>query len=503
MRYLESLASALLPSLATALLAATLPAENLGGGVKASTGKRPILKLTRWIPGKTGHFSFTDFPGPIGLILLSDKVNRIPVPGIGTFVADITSPAFVVLGAGTAAPIPIPIPQKVNGVELIMQGAFFEGSALKLTDATRVSFFNPLATVGCQRANTYSVIDIPAHRVAQTLTGTNNGSLLFTPDGKRAYSNEHGSGRTDHIKVYDTSKRPIVLLTRIPLTGGIRYQSAMPRDGRRLYVPMHDRIVEIDTDPTSTNYHKVLRSFPTKIKGISAGIGAGPLACAVTPNGLKLYIAYGMLLNYPAKGTIGMIHTKIPNFTEVSIPVTTGGTFLGTSSRDRIAMSPDGRHVVALEYGIPKGLAQFYKGFLNGALINVIDTGTDKEVAFYATQGYDRGELAFERSGRQLWVTAPDGAQISKLLRVDIDPDSVTAWRRSWFTLDPIAYAGGGGVLGCDVTPDGSRVLVCLEENSKNHATPVARVFDALSNKLVGTPITVGSLPRTVSIEQR
>jgi DNA-binding beta-propeller fold protein YncE len=143
------------------------------------------------------------------------------------------------------------------------------------------------------------------------------------------------------------------------------------------------------------------------------------------------------------------------------------------------------------------------KGFANGALVNVINTAADLEVAAIPTGGFEQSELAVDRLGRNLWVAQYTLARLGEVLRVDVDRRSATRFTGlQRIPVDPNPYTVGAGPKGIDVTPDGSTVVVSVIEDT-THAVPVAITVDALSNTVVGTPITVESLCATVSVQQR
>jgi hypothetical protein len=117
----------------------------------------------------------------------------------------------------------------------------------------------------------------------------------------------------------------------------------------------------IDADPQSSGFMTELQKIPTKITGNSGTIFTGPLDLAVTPNGRKLYIAYGENLSYPAKSSLGVIDLTQSSFPEKLIPMTTGGTFWLSSSIEvathpRIKMSTDGLHAYVCEWGLDPAL---------------------------------------------------------------------------------------------------------------------------------------------------
>jgi hypothetical protein len=64
-----------------------------------------------------------------------------------------------------------------------------------------------------------------------------------------------------------------------------------------------------------------------------------------------------------------------------------------------------------------------------------------------------------------------------------------------------VPFSTSTGAGGLAVTPDGSTVCVTLVEDGA-HPVPVMVTVDAWTNALFGQPITVESLPHTVSVQQ-
>jgi len=387
-----------------------------------------------------------------------------------------------------------------------MQGLWFEPNiGLGLTDGTRIDFFTPLAMVGNSRqsSNSISVIDLPKRSVKQRLTNSENGYIEFSPDRTRAYVCEPGSQR-NRVVVYDLTKTPITVMTTVSVSGGIRYGGSMPRDGKRLYVPVNDGISVIDTDPASKTYHTEIQKLPTKITGSSGSIFTGPLHTAVTPNGRKLYVAFGESQTaWPSQGIVSVFDLSQANPVEKQIPVTNGGVFgIGTLSfvtRPYIEMSNDGTEVYVLEWGV--NLPSFTKGFTNGSVINVIQTILDREIAVIHTGGFDQEQLAIDRMDRSLWVAQLDRVGTGQIARIDVGRRSANRFKITKFTTHTtISFSSGSGPKGIDVTPDGSLVLVSSVEQSP--ALPEVLLFDAVKNQFLTQRIRVESLCHTVSVQK-
>ncbi|MEZ5965121.1 MAG: hypothetical protein R3F56_14905 [Planctomycetota bacterium] len=485
------------------LVVASLPAQDLGGGALASHGRVPRFVLDSWIPGTTAALSFRDAPtsSPAGAAILSSGRTALSLPFLpGTLIAD--PMAGVVLPMGSS--LVLGIPGVLHGATLYFQGILIDGAGALLTDATQADFLRPLAVVGCQRqtANSLLVVDVAAGTVVDRIGNSENGSIALSRDRRRMYVCEPGSQR-NHVVVYDVSVRPAVQIATIANTGGVRYRGEFSPDELRLYVPVHDGVDIIDTDPSSTTYHTVLAKIPTPITGNATTIFTGPLDVAVTPDGRKLFIAFGENAAYPGSGTLGIVDLTVGTYPYHSIPISLSGvvTLLGSlATHDALRVSPDGLFVYVLEFGFTPG--PFVNGFANGSSLKVVDAVNEVEVAAIATRGVGQSEIALDLLGRNLWLAQTDLNGVGEVLRFDVDRRSAT--RNTLATrilIDPRPYSAGGGPSAAVPTADGSRVLVTVVEDSA-HPTPQLLTIDAASNTVVGAPLSVESLPRTVSVQR-
>ena len=496
----------------SALLTIPARADDLGGGKAGSHGRIPRFVLESWIPGQPSAFRFVDLPrGAIGAVaILSDRAGSLRIPGLGTLVVDIARPGAAFIPIQTSLVIP-KLPLALQGVSLVYQGLYLDARKLLLTNGTRADVFTPTVMVGNQRqsANSLSVIDASTRRVVQRLTNSENGYVTYSADRKFAFVCEPGSQR-NRIVAYDLRRKPIRVAGTVSVSGGIRYGCAVTRDGKRLYAPLHNGISVIDSDPASAKFLTELRKIPTKITGNPGTIFTGPLDLAVTPDGRKLYIAYGERLAFPAKSHVGVIDLTQSSTPEKLIPITTGGTFritptLEFATHQRIKMGPMGRYVYLGEWGVDPAVlgSRFVRGFTNGALVTVILVPLDRQFRTIATGGFQASELAVDRLGRNVWVAQIGRGQVGQALRIDIDAQSNKRWSiAATVQVDPTPYRTGAGPLGIDVTPDGATVFVSVAED-RGHPTPQVVTIDARTNKLFGRPIRVESLPATLRVQQR
>jgi len=489
--------------LVAALSAVSVSAQDLGGGARASHGRVPRFVLDSWIPGSLASLAFVDTPTgtPAGAAVISSGRTSVSLPFIpGTLIADPSLGVVLPMGASLL----LGLPNVLDRRTLYFQGLLIDGSGLLLTDATQANFLRPLAVVGCQRqtANSLLVVDVAAGTVVDRVGNSENGSIAISADRGRMYVCEPGSQR-NHVVVYDITRVPAALIATIPNTGGVRYRGEFSPDGRRLYVPVHDGVDIIDTDASSTTYHTVLTKIPTPITGNATTIFTGPIDVAVTPDGRKLFIAFGENATYPGNGTLGIVDLTQPNYPYHSIPISLSGvvTLLGSlATHDAVRVSPDGQFAYVLEFGFRPG--GFVSGFTSGSSLKVIDAVNEVEVAAIATNGIGQSEIAIDLLGRNLWLAQTDLNGMGEVLRFDVDRHGAT--RNTLLTripIDPQPFSSGNGPSAAVPTADGGRVLVTVIEDGA-HPTPQLVTVDAGSNSVVGSPITVESLPRTVSVQR-
>lgn len=499
-----SLAAFALVPLLVAFVSTPVTAQDHGGGSVATNGKVVKFDLESWIPGTTTNLQFTDAPATtISYILaFSVSLTSTSIPGFnGTLRADVTAGrGFYLFGQATT---PVALPANAGG-KVIIQGAVIDRNGQGyFTDATTVDLFNPTVMVGNSRqsANSINVIDLPTRKSVQRLANSELGHITFSFDRKWAYVTEPGSQR-NRVVPYDLTGSTIQAKTPIALTGGVRYRCAATKDGKRLYVPVHDGVDVIDTDPTSSTFHKQILKITVPITGTSGAIFTGPMGLALGFNDTRLYIAYGEQLTYPAKSTVGVIDLNKTGTPHRAIPVTTGGSFIGIATRMDIVPSADGLHVFVLEWGV-QPIPNFTLGYANGGMLNVVSTILDRETAAIPTGGFGGQELCADRLGRNVWTTHVDQNNFGELLRIDVDRRSQNQFSiKSRIKISNATYAASSsGPMGICTTPDSSTVCFTVVEGT-GQAFPEMWTLNARTEKLFGTPVRVESLPGTLSITQ-
>jgi len=491
------------------ILTTSVAAEDLGGGGPASHGLVPQLIADNWIPGRALTLHLKNLPpsASSGLVVIGTAPGNVSLPGnVGTLMVSFAHPFFL-LPVGIQTPL-LTIPPALEGSTFFIQALIFDAghaSGGVLTDATRVDIFTPMILEANTRqsSNNLKVIDMATFSVIQTLSNYRGGSYNFTPDHKSVYVCECEMNLT-RLAWYTIQNGLLTFQKYIPLSGAARYHGDITRDGKLYYVPLHDGIAVLDVDPNSPGFQTEIKKLPVSFTGNTSTIFTGPMDCTLTPDGKKLYVAYGETITWPGNSHIGVFDLSMINPTEKLIQVTTGGVVtLGgdLATRSSIESSANGRYVAAVEFGFSPGL--FSKGFQNGALVNVIDTLTDTEIAAVKTFGYSQDHVAFDRMGRNLYVAQTDINGNGEVIRVDADHRHMqpyTIIKKYTFSTQP--YSATCGPRAVDSTPDGSEIYVTVVEDN-NHPTPSCFRIDTWQDKITGGPLTVASLPANIRIQQR
>jgi DNA-binding beta-propeller fold protein YncE len=404
---------------------------------------------------------------------------------------DLARSVWFALGAR----LPLNLPVSLHGAQLFLQGVVLDpGLGFVLTDATEINFFDPIAMF----ADIGAVHRLDEHTltVQRSVPSSANGRIAFTPDRTRAYMTVVSSNGA--VKEFDLAGGGLRQIGSVSLSGGARPGIAINRAGTRLYVPLHDGVAAVDVDPASATYDTELRVLPTPITGPAGAIGSGPLAVAVTPDGSRVYIAYGEALSGPPR--VGVFDLTQPSPPHTIIRVTEGGNLFGVHTLEDIVVSEDGQFVFTIEHGVVPGFG--VSGWQNGAVINVISTATNTEVAAIPTGGYYQHELAIDLLGKTLWTSQRDANGVVEVLRVDVDRRSANRFSVAGRIQLPVPVSSASsGPQGVGITPDGSTVLVTINQTSGD---PTPRLFeiDAVTGSVNGPLTTPNTWPKSVEFQR-
>ena len=513
-RFLRLLLLAVLPVLSAPT---ALPAQDLGGEASASNQLFQRLTLAPWIPGANATAAFHNLPASTtarALVVSLTRSSR-PLPGIwGTMTADVFAPGAIL--AFVPPTFTAKLPTSIAGSRIYVQGIMADNTGLFFTNGLGCDFFDPQVIVASSKSRTLGVLTHTSTKVQQTVTQS-NGRILHSPDRKFAYVLP---ATFRNIDIYSLTPTAATKVSTIFRQNGFIAGGTLTRDGKRMYVPASKGIAVIDLDPSSSSYRKELTNafMATPVTGPGVGaLGSGPRAVVLTPDEKRLFIAYGQdgKVTPTGKGIVGVIDlTKSPPLHR-SITITLGGDLLGIANEWRdIKISPDGRYVYAIEYGLDPnaGLGQFVNGFAKGGKLSVIDTlipGLERQIASIDTDGFEQEQIAVDRLGTSLYIPQVGHKGVPELLRVDIHHRSAKRNQIvSRIRLHPTNYKpnnAGPGPRGVAVTPDGAAVYVGLvEDGTSAHPTPtVVRVdVTTVGSEKVTSTFTVGSTPHNISIQQ-
>lgn len=282
----------------------------------------------------------------------------------------------------------------------------------------------------------------------------------------------------------------------------------------------------------------VIDTQTNQVIGAPIGVGSGPIAVAITPNGKRAYVA-----NFGSKN-VSVIDTQANQV--VGAPITVGKQPVA------IAISPDGKSAYVVSdgsnsvsvidtetnqvvgspikmSGSPEGIAitpdgrSAYVADFNSGTASVIDTQSRQVVGAPIGLGEGSEEIAITPDGRTAYVTNANSFDVSVIDTltnqvigspievgeipgaVVITPDGRTAYvadynggevslidTQSKLTGSPIPIVGRPA--GIAITPDGRTAYVSVHESKK------VLVFNAQTNQTLTSPIGVGKAPGAIAI---
>jgi DNA-binding beta-propeller fold protein YncE len=127
------------------------------------------------------------------------------------------------------------------------------------------------------------VLDTGSRTITDTLAIDFAGSIVFTPDGSRAYISIDGNfGFFSQVKVIDTATHTVVDTIQLPVPTA-PLGLAASNDGTRIYVCgwVTNDVTVLDIDPASSTYHTVIKTIP---------VGGSARGIALTPSGNLAYV---------------------------------------------------------------------------------------------------------------------------------------------------------------------------------------------------------------------
>jgi outer membrane autotransporter protein len=291
-------------------------------------------------------------------------------------------------------------------------------------------------------SNSVSVIDTETNTVVGSplTVGSQPAGVAVTPDGKYAYVTNNGSNM---ISIIDTATNTVIgSITLGSQPAGI----AITPDGKYAYV-------------TNTNIQgfaghtvSVINTATNTVLGSPITVGSGAFGVAITPDGKYAYVAN----NHGT--TVSVINTATN--TVIGLPIAVGNSPVG------VAVTPNGKYVFVTNN--------------SDNTVSVISTATHSVVGPPIAVGNDPAGVVITPDGRFAYVANNgSGAVNSNTVSViDIATDTVVG-----------SVKVGNKPLGIDVTPDGKYVYV----TNSNDGT--VSVINTATNKMVGSPIAVGSFP--------
>ena len=299
---------------------------------------------------------------------------------------------------------------------------------------------------------TLSVIDTATNAVTTPLFVAAT-AIAASPDGSRLYVTAGDQSGT--LQVIDTATNQFI---GEPIAIGRAPSAiALSRDGARAYITSTEDggISVIDTKTSA-----VLDALASP-----TGVGFAPTDIAVTPDGATAYVVD--INNYTVWAFDLTSHLAPRNFGPFPNPY-------------RLAITPDGARVYVITIDVS---ALWVIDTENGSVNSVSGTPVSLGGSPDNTLVFD---LTFSPDSSRAYVVADVG-----------DGDlSVYTLQTASNTMErtPLILEGGYGPHPVTITPDGTRLYIASNPNSRVY------VVDAVTNAVVGLPLPVGDGPFAIAV---
>ena len=291
-------------------------------------------------------------------------------------------------------------------------------------------------------SNSVSVIDTETNTVVGSplTVGSQPAGVAVTPDGKYAYVTNNGSNT---ISIIDIATNTVIGSITL---GGQPAGIAVTPDGKYAYV------TNTNIQGFAGNTVSVINTATNTVLGSPITVGSGAFGVAITPDGNYAYVAN----NHGT--TVSVINTATN--TVIGPPIAVGNSPVG------VAVTPNGKYVFVTNN--------------SDNTVSVISTATHSVVGPPIGVGNDPAGVVITPDGRFAYVANNGSGEVNSntVSVIDIATDTVVG-----------SVTVGNKPLGIDVTPDGKYVYV----TNSNDGT--VSVINTATNKMVGSPIAVGSFP--------
>jgi YVTN family beta-propeller protein len=310
-------------------------------------------------------------------------------------------------------------------------------------------------------SNTVSVIATDKNRVVATISvGTSPFAVAVTLDGKRAYVTNSGNGT---VSVIDTVTNSV--LTTIPVMNAFNlYGVAVSSDDTLIYVVYS---THVNGSSVGRNMFSAIDTITNQIMFTIPGgtlVGISPPVSyhiVVHPDGTRAYVTgapAGLLVVDTVKKVQLNVDPVTPSF--------------------GIAITPDGTQLYLTFF-------DSYDEEFSGAGVSIINTATNQLKASIQVPGGDSlrsPAVAVSPDGKRVYLASYYPRSIVTVI------DTATN-----LVLEYIPIDSQSTLFGVAVSVDGTKAYV----TDNNHRSVF--VIDAATNKVIGDPILVGSVPRAIA----